>query len=303
MRFLGALLAVALLCALSALSVSSARAHSVQSFHSLKSAHGCAPSIPPAVPGSPAPAPATPGIILINEVLLVPHTVWNCSEPATAHPTINDAWIELYNSQNQPFNLYDSRATIDGGPNSPPYYFPLGATIGPNGFLVLFPGVLFSSFFPGTPSPETTLRLVIGGVTIDQVTVPTLTPDQSYARIPDGGSTWELTGTPTIDASNGGSQTSTSSSAGGSGGSGSGTGSQALASGTQPAWSSLALPGSSPTASSSDTTSQDNSSQTFSSSPTSSAPAASDVPRRILLTVLVVALGLMLFWCWRLFTN
>ena len=303
MRFLGALLAVALLCALSALSIPSVTAKSIQSLHSIKTAHGCAPPIPPTVPGSPVSASATPGIIVINEVLLVPHTVWNCSEPSTVHPTINDAWIEFYNTQNQPFNLYDSRASLDSGPNSPPYYFPFGATIAPYGFLVLFPGALFSSFFPGTPSPQTTLRLLIGGAAVDQVTVPTLTPDQSYARIPDGGSTWELTGTPTIDASNMGSQGSSSSGASGSGGSSSGNSSQVLANGTQPAWGSLALPGSTATAISTDTTSQNNAPQTFSSSPTTPVQAASDVPRRILLTVLVIALGLMLFWCWRLFTN
>jgi hypothetical protein len=302
-RFFGALLAIALLCALSALSVPSASAQSVQSISSIKTAHGCAPPIPPAVPGSPAPATATPGIILINEVLLVPVCVWNCSEPPGSHPTSNDAWVELYNPQNQPFNLYDSRATIDTGPNTNAYYLPYGAAIAPYGFLVLFPGVLFSSLFPGTPSPEMTLRLVIVGVTIDQVTVPTLTPDQSYARIPDGGSTWELTGTPTIDASNVGSQTSTSSGASGSGSGGSGNSAQALANGTQPAWSSLTLPGSSATATSTETLSQNNAPQTASSAPTTSAQAPSDVPRRILLSVLVVALGLMLFWCWRLFTH
>ena len=101
MRFLGALLAVALLCAANALQGSSVSASNV---HSAKSVHGCAPHIPPAVPGSPMPAPATPGIIRINEALLVPHSIWNCSE-ATAYSLTDDMWIELYNPQNQPFNL------------------------------------------------------------------------------------------------------------------------------------------------------------------------------------------------------
>jgi len=300
-RFLAALLAVALLCAATALQAPSVSAHSVYSIHTIKSAHGCAPPIPPAVPGSPAPAPATPGIILINEVLLVPHSVWNCSEAKT-YSVITDAWIELYNPQNQPFNLYASRATIDTGPNSVPYYFPFGSAIAPNGFLVLFPGKLFSSLFLGSPSPEMTLRLVIGGVAIDQVTVPSLAPDQSYARIPDGGSTWELTGSPTIGASNTGSQSSSSTSSGSSG-SGSGNSPQALVNGTQPAWSSLTLPSSTSATATPDNSSQNNTPQTFSSTPTTPTNTPSDLPRRILLTVLVIALALSLFWCWRLFTN
>jgi len=36
---------------------------------SYASGHGCAPANPPPVPGSVVPAPATPGSVLINEVL------------------------------------------------------------------------------------------------------------------------------------------------------------------------------------------------------------------------------------------
>jgi len=259
------------------------------------------------VPGSPASAPATPGIILINEVLLVPHSTWNCSEAKTYSIT-TDAWIELYNPQNQPFDLYAAHTTIVTGASPDAYYPPFGAAIASHGFLVLFPGAFFSNLFLGTPSPEMTLRLVIGGVTIDQVTVPTLTPDQSYARIPDGGNTWQLTDAPTIDASNTGSQSPTSSpTSSGSGGSGSGgsenSSPRGLVNGTQPAWNSLTLPSSVAATATPDDTSQNNAPQTYSSSPTTPIDVASDIPQRILLTILVVALALMLFWCWRLFTN
>ncbi len=276
----------------------------------MKSAHGCASPIPPAVPGSPAPAPTTPGIVLINEVLLVPHSTWNCSEAKTYSIT-TDAWIELYNPQNQPFDLYAAHTTIVTGTSPDAYYPPFGAAIASHSFLVLFFGAIFSNLFLGTPSPEMTLRLVIDGVTIDQVTVPTLAPDQSYARIPDGGSTWELTGTPTINASNTGSPSSSSPSSGsstssgsnGSGGGGSGNSPRALVNGTQPAWSNLTLPHSATATAPADNTSQNNTPQTYSPSPTTPANTTSDVPRRIFLTVLVVALALMLFWCWRLFTH
>ncbi len=85
---------VILLCSITTLSVAAS---------SGTGGHGCAPLVPPGIPGSPAPAPATPGIIVINEVLLVPHSTWNCSETG-AYFSTTDAWIELYNTQNQAFN-------------------------------------------------------------------------------------------------------------------------------------------------------------------------------------------------------
>ena len=91
-------------------------------------AHGCAPSTPPTIPGSPAPAPATQGVVLLNEVLLNPQSRWNCSEPGTTF-TDQDAWVELYNPQNQAFNLYAAHAYLDSGPTTNPYYFPFGASI------------------------------------------------------------------------------------------------------------------------------------------------------------------------------
>jgi hypothetical protein len=50
--------------------------------------------------------------------------------------------------------------------------------------------------------PGVTLRFLIGDTTIDQVSLPALGADQSYARVPDGSNTWEITKSPTINASN-----------------------------------------------------------------------------------------------------
>ncbi|HLZ80037.1 MAG TPA: hypothetical protein VKP04_00250, partial [Ktedonobacteraceae bacterium] len=160
--------------------------------------HGCAPFIPPAVPGNPIPAPATPGTIVINEVLLVPHSTWNCTESSGNNSLLSDTWIELYNTQNQPFNLYASHAEIDSGPNTNYYHTPFGASIAAHSYLVLFP-----RYDAGFLSTETsTLRLIIGNAVVDQVTVPQLGPDQSYARTADGSSAWQITSAPTIAASN-----------------------------------------------------------------------------------------------------
>src|SRR5579859_4651080 len=91
--------------------------------------HACASPTPPTVAGSPAPAPATSGILSINEVLMVPKTIWNCADTVTgATPTqptpTSDTWIEIYNPQNMPYDLYSAQTVLDSGPNTNSYYFP-----------------------------------------------------------------------------------------------------------------------------------------------------------------------------------
>jgi hypothetical protein len=155
------------------------------------------------VPGSPVTAPATPGIVLINEVLSMPGSPWNCSELNKTFSLKSDSWVELYNRQNQPYNLYAAHASFDTGPNTLAYYLPFGAAIAAHSYLVIFPEV-YSSIDLSAGS----LRLVIAGTTIDEVNIPALPTDHSYARVPDGSNNWQITNTPTIDASNKVSQVS-----------------------------------------------------------------------------------------------
>jgi hypothetical protein len=162
LRFFTALLIVALF-----LNATTLRAASVSN-------HGCASPNPPPVPGSLAPAPAIPGWLLINEVLLTPASTWNCSEPNGTFTPGRNAWVELYNPQSQPYNLYAAHASFDTGPNTLASYLPLGASIAPHGYLVLFPSANI-----GTLVIHANLRLVIAGVTIDQVNIPALPADQS----------------------------------------------------------------------------------------------------------------------------
>ncbi len=287
MRVLVMLIVGALLCSATVLCTPTA------------SAHGCASPIPPAVTGSPVPAPARNGAFLLNEILLDPQSTWNCSETGTDF--INeDSWIELYNPQNQPFNLYAVHAYLDSGPNTTIYYLPFGTAIAAHGFLVVFPHTV-ENFAP-TETP--TLRLLIAGVTIDQVKVPKLAGDQSYARITDGASKWHVINTPTIDASNNSSGVSstptlTSTSTGFRGNtSTSGRSDSPLIDGTQPAWSklNLSIPATLPTVST--PTASTPSTLLPASSPTS---GGIDLPRRVELTVVAVLLALALLWCWRLF--
>ena len=159
------------------------------------SSHGCASPTPQPVPGSPSPAPSVPGKILINEVLTLPGSKWNCSEPPNGYSTANDSWIELYNPQNQPYNLYAVHATLDSGPGTTPFYLPFGSSIAPHSYLVLFPSTFSGSLL------KTNARLLIEGIIVDQVNIPSLHVDQSFARIPDGSNSWQITTTPTIDSS------------------------------------------------------------------------------------------------------
>lgn len=257
------------------------------------SGHGCASPVPPGIPGSPAPAPAASGVIVFNEVLLAPHSTWNCSENSGTYFTASDAWIEFYNTQNEPYNLYTAHALLDSGPNTNQYYFPFGASIAAHGYLVIFP-YLNNSVFDMTSTP--TFRLVISNVVIDQVTVPALGPDQSYARTSDGGPSWEITSTPTIDASNTSLITPTAGTLPGTPSATQVT--QVIASGTQPTWKKMLMP--MPTSqlvlAASTATAPTTPPQANSAAPTTSSIS---ITQQIILTALIIALGITMYAGWR----
>ncbi len=265
-------------------------------------AHGCAPMTPPPVAGSPVTPPATPGIVVINEILNNPGSTWNCAEPAGSFALTTDSWVELYNPQSQPFNLYAARASFDDGPNTPAFHFPFGAAIAAHGYFVVFPDT-----YSGMLNAGGYLRLTFAGTVIDQVTTPTLPADNTYARIPDGSANWQITNNPSIDSTNipptpvtsTPVATQTTGSTGNSGGSssGSGTTTRKPVTGKQPDWGKLQLPAG------------DTAATPVSNSPLVTPPAASptasewNTTRRILLTALVVALAVSLFWCWKVFSS
>src|SRR2546426_385633 len=258
------------------------------------SSHGCAPLTPPPVQGCAGLASPMPGIILLNEVLLNPNSTWNCSESGIFTST-SDSWVELYNPQSQPLNLFASHATLDSGPGTNAYYFPLNTAIPAYGFLVLFPRT--SSTFLATETAI--LRLLIAGTIVDQIIVPNESQDQSYARVPNGASNWQLSDTPTIDASNIPSQAQATpiTTSQGTGGTTNGQSAQPFPSGTQPVWRNLHPP------TDQATSDLQTSPSVLALSPTPSASNTNaDTPRRIIVTLLIIALGLTLLWCWRLFT-
>ncbi|MEO8972575.1 MAG: hypothetical protein ABI406_13365 [Ktedonobacteraceae bacterium] len=293
MRHLAAFLAATLL--LVALFLNISLPHSFAA-----TGHNCAPNIPPTVPGPLGNPAATPGTLFINEILLVPHSIWNCSDSGGYFST-RDAWIEIYNPQSQSLNLYAAHTFLDTGSSTNTYYLPFGTAIAAHGFLVLFP--FYSPNF--RPGPSMTFRLVIGTTAIDQVVVPTLGPDQSYARTSDGGPNWQITASPTIDASNGTAPpqptlTPPPSQGGSSGNSGSstpGASQNAIANGTQPAWNQLQLP-LTPSTTSVPVTGN-NYIPTTLVTPGSSNSGGLDAIHRIALTCIVIILILLLFACWK----
>ncbi len=291
MRHLAALLAATLLGGALFLGISLSRSFAA-------TGHNCAPPIPPPVPGTLGNPSATPGTLFINEILLVPHSVWNCSDSGGYFST-RDAWIEIYNPQSQSLNLYAAHTFIDTGSSTNSYYLPFGTAIAAHGFLVLFP--FYSPNF--RPGPSMTFRLVIGTTVIDQIVVPTLGPDQSYARTSDGGPNWQITAAPTIDASNGTPQPqptpppSQGGSGGSSGSSTPGASQSAIANGTQPAWSQLQLPVTPSTTSV--PVANNNLPPTTLVTPGSSTANGLDTIHRIALTCIVIILLFVLFACWK----
>jgi hypothetical protein len=243
---------------------------------------------------------------MINEVLSNPKSTWNCSEPQGSYSQSTDSWVELYNPQSQPLDLYAARAqiSVDGGSNL--YLFPFGTAIAPGGFLVVFPLAGLHTY----PPANWNVMLAFGGTIIDQVNLPTLVSDQSYARVPDGKANWQLVGQPTIDASNNASgqpvtatptktpsPTKTPKAPKGTGSPGSTEANTPTNTGTQPAWGQLQLPpdttpGTQPSAISP---------PAFNQNPPVAQNAALDSEHIALFATLLLLLCGVLAWCWRLF--
>ncbi len=284
-------------------------------------AHGCASPVPPAVPGA-LPPPSHPYAILLNEILTRPASPWNCASAGTAILS-HDAWIELYNPLDQPVDLFTVHASLDTGPQSSPFLLPLASALPPHGFLVVFPDS--QSFFPSAPF---VLRLLIDGSTvIDEVNVPQLNSDESFARISDGSQIWHTTTSPTPGCSNspsvqptpqptskalpptaaptgigrptnGGQTTSAARAA---------TPRPAIA-GTQPSWTNLRLPSPSPAPTTAAQPREADRSLSPPAVPSESTSAEGSLDgsswlRPVVFGGLLVALGGSLLWCWRLFRS
>ncbi len=267
--------------------------------------HGCAPSTPPPVAGTLAQPEATVHVVFINEVLSNPDSIWNCSDEG-AKSAQNETWVELYNPQKQALDLYTVHSSLDSGPNTTPFYLPFGAAITSHGFLVVFPPLsIFAQL--SSSAGSSLLRLLIDGTVVDQVTLFPLVSDTSYARIPDGGDSWQVTDTPTIDASNvlptpkatrtpkASSVKTTSEDTTGTLDTGAIVDTSNQPIGTQPTWNALLVPA--------NTHDAPEATPSTISNPAPESNNAADLPRKILLTSLAVASLIGLFWCSRFYAR
>jgi hypothetical protein len=244
--------------------------------------------------------------VVINEVLPFPQSQWNCTVSTNDGSNRDNVWIEIYNPQDQPFDLYAAHASIDQGPGTASYILHLGSIISAHGFLVVFP-FHYSSLNAYTQFPP--VRLLISQTVIDAVSPPTLLPDTSYARIPDGSNNWQIMTIPTIGNSNqyiteteqtrNDTRTQSHTTKQKSTKKHSGSASQDETStdtsnaGVQPTWSALRLPSPQPNTS---MTQQHNSAL-------SAAPSTDsfDLLKKTLLTLLIAIVFSALLWGWRLY--
>ena len=111
-------------------------------------------------------------------------------------------WLELYNSTDQSISLEGYKVYDDATLK----YTLSGLSIPAKGYLVLIcnsVGTGDQVNFSLSSLGESVYLEKPDGTLIDQVDFPALTRSQSYARIPDGGSSWTITGQPTRGATNG----------------------------------------------------------------------------------------------------
>lgn len=155
----------------------------------------------PTVVGTPIVPAAGQQSVVLNEILPSPRSGWNCAYQNTPG-SLQNAWIELYNLLDQPLDLYASRTCIDIGISSNAYQYclALGSVIPPHGFFTFFPYPASASYT--SPLASQTLRLLVAYSPVDQVNLPPLPNDVSYARTPDGTGKWQPDTNPTINSSN-----------------------------------------------------------------------------------------------------
>ncbi|MBO0793698.1 MAG: hypothetical protein J2P36_22470 [Ktedonobacteraceae bacterium] len=240
--------------------------------------------------------------MLINELLVNPAHGWDC-----ANASIRNPWVELYNPKNQALDLYAAHAKFDNNSDAPQLLLPQGSTIAAHGFFIIF----LPTSYNYTDNP---LRFLMNDAVIDLVSgVPSLAPDQSYARVPDGSAQWKVVDQPTIAISNSTiiptptpspratrSITPTKQQTGKTGikGSTSQTSKKLPVEGTQPAWAKLQVPESAtpPSALEDDSTPT---ATNFASSPSGS----DELGKKLVLSALAISLTVALFWCWKIFTR
>ena len=102
-------------------------------------------------------------------------------------------WLELYNAHSEEIDI--SGFLLQDSAQSP-WALPEGTRIEPQGFIIIWADDaaqegLHAPFKLSKDGEELTL-LYPDGTSIDHVSFPPLEPEESYARIEDGGMEWEI---------------------------------------------------------------------------------------------------------------
>jgi predicted extracellular nuclease len=138
-----------------------------------------------------APIVVEPTVIKINEIY---------SRGTTTDPD----WIEIYNASSFAVNIGGYKIYDVGGQSGTKSKkeIPAGTMIPAKGyFVIVTDGTGTSDFGLSSAGEEVWLEDAAGKV-IDDVTFLAMDVTQTYARIPDGGATWQLTSNMTRGAAN-----------------------------------------------------------------------------------------------------
>jgi hypothetical protein len=117
-------------------------------------------------------------------------------------------WIEFYNSTSSAVSLSGFKVYDDAAEK---YTIPSG-TIPANGYFILNcdgSGLNGNASFRLSSTGETISLEDASGTLVDRISFPAIDNGSTYARFPDGGDAWRLTGVPTKGASNGSAEAAT----------------------------------------------------------------------------------------------
>ena len=119
-----------------------------------------------------------------------------------------DDWLELYNSTSNEVNLSGFKVYDDATAK----YTIASGTIPPHGYFILHcdgTGVGGNASFKLSGSGETIYLENNKGSLIDKIAFPAIDNGSAYARFPDGGDDWQVTGVPTLGTTNGSAEAAT----------------------------------------------------------------------------------------------
>lgn len=140
------------------------------------------------------PPPVIPGEVVMNEIF-------------AAGVAGNLDWIEIYNPSTQPVDISGYKIYDVGGQGGTKdkKQFPAGTVVAPKAFYVIVTDTIVSGndgFGLSGTSGETVWLENGAGSVVDVIAFPALTAAQSYGRLPDGGTTWQILSTVTRSAAN-----------------------------------------------------------------------------------------------------